>query len=96
MPMFFPGSRYANLSPYAVTLANGCVVQASRAPLPGPAAVLGYHRRLQGQRLDQIAARYLADATAFWRLCDANSAVVPDALAVRELIGIPLDAPVNR
>lgn len=93
--MFFSGSRYANLSPYPVTLSDGTVVQAIRTPLPMAAAVLGFHRRTQGQRLDHLAARYLADATAFWRLCDANSAVVPDALAARDLIGIPIDAPVN-
>jgi hypothetical protein len=93
--MFFPGSRYANLSPYQVRLADGTIAQAIRTPLPGPAAVLGYHRRTQGQRLDHLAARYLADATAFWRLCDANAAMVPDALAARDLVGIPIDAPVN-
>jgi hypothetical protein len=93
--MFFPGSRYAALSPYQIMLANGTVVQAIRTPLPGRVAVLGYHRRTQGQRLDQLAARYLADATSFWRLCDANGAVVPDALAAHDLIGIPIDAPVN-
>ena len=93
--MFFPGSRYASLSPYDVTLPGGTMVQAIPLPLPGSPAVLGYHRRTQGQRLDHIAARYLGDATAFWRLCDANDAVVPDALAARDLIGIPIDAPVN-
>jgi hypothetical protein len=93
--MFFPGSRYANLSPYQATLTDGTVVQATRWPLPGPAAVLGYHRRRQGERLDNLAARYLADATTFWRLCDANDAMVPDALAVRDLIGIPITASVS-
>lgn len=93
--MFFPGSRYTNLSPYQITLPDGTIVQAIRVPLPGSTAVLGYHRRTQGQRLDHIAARYLRDATAFWRLCDANDAVVPDALTARDLIGIPISAPVN-
>jgi hypothetical protein len=93
--MFSADSRYANLSPFRVTMADGTVVQATRWPLPGPTAVLGYHRRRQGERLDNIAARYLADATTFWRLCDANGAMVPDALAVRDLIGIPIDAPVS-
>jgi hypothetical protein len=93
--MFFPGSRYANLSPYQVTLPDGTMVQAIPSPLPGSTALLGYHRRTQGERLDNVAARYLGDATTFWRLCDANDAVVPDALAARDLIGIPTDAPVN-
>ena len=29
----------------------------------------------------------------FWRVCDANDAVVPDALAARALVGVPIDAP---
>jgi hypothetical protein len=93
--MFFPGSRYANLTPYQVTLTGGTVVQAIRWPLLGPTALLGYHRRRQAERLDNLAARYLSDATTFWRLCDANNAIVPDALIVRDLIGIPISAPVN-
>lgn len=93
--MFFPGSRYTNLAPYQVTRADGTVVQVTRTPLPGPAAVLGYYRRTAGQRLDQVAARFLADATAFWRLADANGTVVPDALAARDLVGVPIDAPVQ-
>ena len=91
--MFFPGSRYLSLSPYSVTLANGNVVQATRLPRPGPQAVLGYYRRNTGDRLDQIAARFLADATMFWHVCDANGAVVPDALAAHDLVGVPIDAP---
>jgi hypothetical protein len=93
--MFFPGSRYLPLATYSVTRADGTVVQATRTPLPGPAVVMGYARRQPGQRLDAIAARYLGDATAFWRLCDANNSVVPDALAARDLVGIPLGAPVS-
>lgn len=66
------------------------MIQAVRLPLPGPALVRGYYRRLDGQRLDLIANAFLKDATAFWRLCDANNSVVPDSLAARDLIGIPL------
>jgi hypothetical protein len=91
--MFFSDSRYANLGQYQIKRADGTLVQATRLPLPGPALVLGYFRRQSGQRLDHIANRYLADATAFWRLCDANNTVVPDALANRDLTGIPLNAP---
>ena len=38
-------------------------------------------------------AGFCADATAFWRLCDANDAVVPDAPGNPDLVGIPIDAP---
>lgn len=93
--MFFPGSRYVKLTAYSVTLPGGAVVQATRLPTPGLAAVVGYYRRGGGDRLDQISARFLADATQFWRVCDANDAMVPDALANAPLVGVPIDAPVS-
>ena len=87
--MFGPGSRYEKMPTYTVKQADGREATAVRLPLPLPAAPAGYHRRLVDQRLDHIAAVYLKDATAFWRLCDANGCAVPDALAVHELIAIP-------
>lgn len=87
--MFFRGSRYGKMATYTVTAPNGREVTAVRLPLPTSAPLAGFHRRLIDQRLDHIAAHYLADATAFWRLCDANDAVVPDALAAHDLVGIP-------
>jgi hypothetical protein len=90
--MFFPGSRYAAMASYTVTGANGASVRVTRLPLPGQAVVLGYVRRGNGQRLDLIANIFLSDATAFWQLCDANNSLVPDALANRDLVGIPVNA----
>jgi len=87
--MFFPGSRYLTVATYTMTLPDGSVVALTRTPLPSTLTLMGYHRRLQGQRLDLIASRYLADPTAFWQLCDANNAMVPDALAAHSLIGVP-------
>jgi hypothetical protein len=87
--MFFAGSRYQNLVPYQVTRPDGTVVSVTRLPLPAQNPLIGYHQRRQAERPDLLAARYLADATAFWQLCDANNAVVPDALAVHDLVGIP-------
>jgi hypothetical protein len=91
--MFFPGSRYLSLTQYSVTLPSGGTVQVTRLPTPGLPLVLGYYRRAAGDRLDQIAARFMSDATQFWHICDANDAVVPDALASRDLVGVPIDAP---
>ena len=87
--MFFPGSRYEKAGTTTLTKPDGTVVIVTKLPLPSKNPVLGFHRRLEGQRLDLIAAHYLTDATAFWKLCDANSAMVPDALAAHDLIGIP-------
>lgn len=88
--MFFPGSRYQNLIPYTVTRPDGTIVAVTRLPLPVRNPLLGFHPRHQGQRLDLIAAHFLGDPTTLWTLCDANNAVVPDALAVHDLIGIPV------
>ncbi len=87
--MFFPGSRYEKVGTYQLTRPNGTLITVTKVPLPSNQPLLGYHRRLEGQRLDLIANNYLKDATAFWQLCDANNAVVPDALAAHDLIGIP-------
>jgi hypothetical protein len=87
--MFFAGSRYLNAGTYTVTTSSGQVVTVTRLPPPQTAPVVGYYRRLQGQRLDLVANRYVGDPTAFWKLCDANGSVVPDALAGHALIAIP-------
>jgi hypothetical protein len=87
--MFAANSRYAGLVTYTVTMPDGSTVTATRLPLPSPRALAGYHRRVTGDRLDLLAARYLKDPTFFWRICDANNAPAPDALNARDLIGIP-------
>jgi hypothetical protein len=87
--MFFPGSRYINQPQYTTTLANGTMVTAIALPLPMNPTLIGYHTRKQGQRLDLLGNYYLNDATTFWKFCDANNAVVPDALATHATIAVP-------
>jgi hypothetical protein len=87
--VFFPGSRYLSLGTYVATRLDGTTVTVTRLPLPGHARLAGYHRRMVGERLDLVAARHLTDATAFWRLCDENGVVSPDALGAAPLVGIP-------
>ena len=41
---------------------------------------LAEHRVAEGDRLDNIAARYVGDPTQFWRLCDANTVLRPEEL----------------
>ena len=51
---------------------------------------------MAGDRLDQLAARFLKDPTLFWQLCDSkNNTPAPDALAACDLVGIPV-GPNNR
>ncbi len=87
--MFFLGSRYEKAGTYQTAGPRGATVTVTNLPLPHSGPLAGTHRLGAGQRLDHVAARYLGDATAFWRLCDANNAMVPDMLAARQLVGIP-------
>jgi hypothetical protein len=86
--VFFSGSRYLGLGTYGVTRRDGTTVTVTRLPLPAGGPLLGYHRRLVGERLDLVAARHLKDPTAFWQLCDANDSVSPDALGAAPLVGV--------
>jgi hypothetical protein len=81
--LFPPTSRYA-LTPVTTWVrADGTVVAyLTRRIVPPPEnfALLHWHVVIQGERLDQIAASELGDPEQFWRLCDANRALRPDAL----------------
>jgi len=87
--MFFPGSRYLNQPTYTVTQPDGTMATAAVLPPPTSPAILGYHTRRQSDRLDLMGNFYLQDATTFWKFCDANRAVVPDALMTHALIAVP-------
>jgi hypothetical protein len=54
-------------------------------PPPERFTLLQEHVVTEGERLDQITARYLTDAEQFWRIADANRAMRPDELT--ETIG---------
>lgn len=49
-------------------------------PIASNGAVIAEHIVTQGERLDNITARYLADPEQFWRVCDANNAMRPEDL----------------
>ena len=87
--MFMSNSRYYSLPTYTVTTPSGAQVVVVQSALPNPLRLAGYHRRVAGDRLDLLAARYLNDPTLFWQLCDSNDAPAPDALAAADLVGIP-------
>jgi hypothetical protein len=42
--------------------------------------IIAEHTVEEGDRLDNVTARYLGDPEQFWQLCDANDAMVPDEL----------------
>jgi nucleoid-associated protein YgaU len=49
-------------------------------PSPENFHLIQEHTVTQGDRLDNIAAKYLGDPEQFWRLCDANNALRPEEL----------------
>lgn len=51
--------------------------------LPRDAEVLAEHRVVDGDRPDNLAARYLDDPLQFWRLADANGVLHPLELTAR-------------
>jgi hypothetical protein len=85
--MFDPTSRYDSLPTAKLTVTGSdglerVVAYKRRRFLPavGSAPTLVEHTVAQGERLDNITARYLGDPTLFWRLCDANLVLRPDEL----------------
>ena len=81
--LFPPSSRYYSVPTAQITMPDGKTVSYVRrrfVPPPERFALLQEHAVQQGERLDQIAAKYLGDPEQFWRICDANGAVRPDEL----------------
>jgi hypothetical protein len=97
---FPPTSRYHDTPVKTLTGTDGenLVYLARRFVPPASAfALLSMHTVVSGQRLDLIAGSELGDPLAFWRICDANDAMRPDALTEqigrRLRITLPLGIP---
>jgi hypothetical protein len=60
---------------------------------PATLTPLAWHRVAADDRLDLIAARYLGDPSAFWRIGDANLALDPDDLVGPDAEGTVLVVP---
>lgn len=85
---FPPTSRYYALEVATFHTDDGQLVPyLTRRFLPSPDrfALLNEHVVLEGERLDNITARYLGDPEAFWRVADSNAALRPEELT--EVIG---------
>ena len=87
--MFDKNSRYATQATYLTATPDGRTVVAVTLPAPRLEPSAGQHRRRDGDRADLLAARYLNEPTAFWRLCDLNGTPVVASLEARPLIAIP-------
>ena|ERR1043166_3559744 len=92
--MFPVTSRYYGIETAKWTTPDGReIVYLRRRFLPDgtKAVVLIGHIVTQGDRLDNITARYLGDPEQFWLVCDANNAMRPDDLTAE--IGRRLQIP---
>jgi len=80
---FPPTSRYYGIGTDTLTAADGSqIVYLQRRFLPSPDSfsLLLLHVVSEGERLDNITAKYMDDPTVFWRVADANGAMRPEAL----------------
>jgi hypothetical protein len=83
MTQFPATSRYNGIATATLQTRDGkTIIYLERRFIPSADnfALLQLHTVTQAERLDNIAAKYLGDPTAFWRICDANNAMRPDEL----------------
>ena len=80
---FEPTSRYHGKPlTSSVTVEGETVIHTTRRFVPPPENFSLLHKYFveQGDRLDNIAHKYLADPEQYWKLCDANRVDKPDDL----------------
>ncbi|HSZ02863.1 MAG TPA: hypothetical protein VK788_25435 [Terriglobales bacterium] len=76
--LFTSTSRYYGMNTETLTTADGTtIIYLTRRFLPSPDSfqLLQEHIVTQGERLDNIAAKFLGDPELFWRIADANGAM---------------------
>jgi hypothetical protein len=83
--MFEPTSRYYDLETVKMTVGDEGqrVISYKRRrilPTGETMTTLVEHTVTQGDRLDNLAARYVGDPEQFWRICDANDVLRPEEL----------------
>lgn len=81
--LFPPTSRYHGLDTIKMEMPDGnTLVYLKRRFIPQPEEfqLLQEHSVTQGERLDNVTAHYMNDPELFWRICDANRAMVPNEL----------------
>ena len=80
---FSPTSRYFNIEKTTLETSDGkthAYLRRRFLPQPESFVTLQEHVVVQGDRIDNITARYLGDPLQFWRVCDANRALRPEEL----------------
>lgn len=83
--MFPANSRYHDTEIATYEAPDGreiTYLRRSFRPLESDAVAHAEHAVVEGERLDNITARYLGDPEQFWRVADANHALHPEWLTV--------------
>jgi hypothetical protein len=85
--MFDPTSRYYKIDQATLSVIDGDglpreirYVRRRFIPSADGTTTVAQYTMLQGDRLDNITARFLSDPTQFWRVCDANTVICPEQL----------------
>lgn len=78
--MFFKGSRYENTDEDEIEDGGERKIRYKKIRFIPETKSRQAHSVCQGDRLDNLAYRYLRDPELFWRICDANPALWPDDL----------------
>lgn len=88
--MFLPNSRYAKVATVETVTSTGETVTALKLRRLAPAT--GSERTVEaGDRLDLYAQRTVGDATQFWHIADANTAL--DSRTLTATVGDTLVVP---
>lgn len=92
-----PASRYYGAATEDLALPDGTPVKyLARRLIPQPSAYPATTTYViaDGDRLDNLAQRFLGDPALYWMICDANAATDPDDLTAQpgRTIVIPLAA----
>ena len=100
MTVVFSRSRYDGLPQGRIQLPDGLGGSREVAYLltrvpgdPARMAPIAWHQVVRGDRVDLVAATYLGDVGAFWRVCDANLGLDPDRLVSPDAEGTILVVP---
>jgi hypothetical protein len=86
--LFPPNSRYSGIDTATRKTVDGkTIVYLRRRFVPPPErfALLQEYTVVQGDRLDNLAAKFIGDPELFWQICDANAAMQPEQLP--EIVG---------
>lgn len=81
--LFAPNSRYFGQDPVTLESPDGKVVRYLTqrfSPSSDNLVVVQEYTVVDGDRLDNLAAKYLGDPELYWRICDANDAMKPEEL----------------